>query len=199
MRTGYELKLKRRRSGQTDYRKRLKTLLSRKPRLVVRKSLKHIRVQLASYDPKGDKITATAFSSELKKFGWEYSTNSLPASYLTGLLCGLRAKHNGISEAVLDIGISTPIKGSKLYAALKGAIDSGLGIPANPEIFPTDSRIKGEHIAAYSSKLKKENPEKYKKRFSAHLNKNLDPEKIPQIFEQVKKKIFEQKHGVKHG
>src|SRR3989344_1252544 len=138
MRSRYELKLKRRRSGQTDYRKRLKLLLARKPRIVVRKSLKHIRVQIASYSPKGDTISATAFSAELKKFGWNYSTNSLPAAYLTGMLCGLRAKSKGVGEAVLDIGINTSIKGSKLYAALKGAIDSGLKIPANPEIFRSE-------------------------------------------------------------
>ena len=94
MRIGYELKMRRRRTGQTDYRMRLKLLLSKKPRLAVRKSLKHIRVQVISYTQKGDVINASAFSQELKKFGWNYSTSSLPAAYLTGLLCGIRAKEN---------------------------------------------------------------------------------------------------------
>lgn len=193
MKIGYELKLKRRRTGHTDYRKRLKLLLSRKQRLVVRKSLRHIRVQLATYDSKGDSATAMAVSSELEKFGWNYSTSSLPAAYLTGLLCGIRAKSKGVTEAVLDLGVNPPIKGSKLYAALKGAIDGGLKVPANLEILPADDRIKGTHIAAYAGQLKKTSPEIFKKRFSAHLKKNADPEKIPQVFDQVKKKIMEAK------
>ncbi len=190
MRIGYELKLKRRRSGQTDYKKRLKMLLSRKPRLIVRKSLKHIRVQLATYDPKGDVVNATAVSSELTEFGWNYSTSSLPAAYLTGLLCGLRARSKGLNDAVLDIGVNIPLSGSKLYAALKGAIDAGIKIPANPEIFPTDERIKGVHVANYAAQLKKENPELFKKKFSSYISKKADPEKMPQAFEEVKKKIM---------
>ncbi len=193
MRSRYELKLKRRRTGQTDYQKRLRLLLSRKPRLVVRKSLKHIRVQLAAYNPKGDAISLMAFSTELRGFGWTYSTSSLPAAYLTGLLCGKRAIAQGIKEAVLDIGLNPPVGGSKVYAALKGAVDAGLEIPANPEIFPKESRIKGAHIVSYAAHLKKENPELYKKRFSAHLAQKLDPEKLSEVFEQTRTKIMEGK------
>ena len=40
---------KRKRLGITDYKKRLSLLLSNKPRLVIRKSLKHINVQIIEY------------------------------------------------------------------------------------------------------------------------------------------------------
>lgn len=185
----FKLKLKRRRLGKTNYKKRLKLLSSRKMRLVVRKSLKNISVQLVKYEPKGDKILTSANSTELEKLGWKYSRSSLTAAYLTGLLCGAKAVKADLKEAVLDLGLHSPIKGSKVYAALKGAIDSGLKIPASPEIFPKDERIRGMHIAKYAAMLKKEKPEQYKKSFSKYIKDNLDPEKIPEAFESVKSKI----------
>ena len=92
----YNLKLRRRRENKTNFRKRLKLLISRKPRLVVRRSLNNIRVQVEDYTPKGDATRAFAVSSELRKAGWKYSTDNLPAAYLTGLLCGVRAKNSGV-------------------------------------------------------------------------------------------------------
>ena len=65
----YVVPHKRRREGKTDYRKRLKLLKSKKPRLVVRKSLKHVRAQIIKYSPKGDETLVSATSEELKKFG----------------------------------------------------------------------------------------------------------------------------------
>ncbi|MDP6704490.1 MAG: hypothetical protein QF775_03320, partial [archaeon] len=63
---------RRRKSNQTDYRKRLSLLKSGKPRLVVRKSLKNIQVQLVNYTDSGDTILASASSTELNKLGWNY-------------------------------------------------------------------------------------------------------------------------------
>ena len=51
-----------------------------------------------------------------------------------------------IKEAILDIGLRSPIKGSIDYAALKGAVDGGLAIPHSKEVLPSEKRIKGEHI-----------------------------------------------------
>ncbi len=34
----------------------------------------------------------------------------------------------------------------RMAAALKGVIDAGLQIPADPETFPADERINGEHL-----------------------------------------------------
>lgn len=132
---------RRRREGKTDYRKRMRLLASGKPRLVVRKSLKHMRAQLVTQGNKGDLTLASAISSELSRYGYEGNTGNTTAAYLTGLLLGTRATKKGYEDAVLDIGLHTHSKGSKVYAALKGAIDAGMTIPCDDSIFPSDERI----------------------------------------------------------
>lgn len=145
----YRVPFRRRREGKTNYRKRLKLLLSGKPRVVVRKSNRYIRVHLVVPDAKGDRTLVSAISSELRKYGYDGYTGNTPAAYLTGLLFGVRALNAGYAEGVLDIGLHTPSRGAKVFAALKGAIDAGMEIPCSEEIFPDDARIRGEHIASY--------------------------------------------------
>ena len=143
----YQVKLRRRREGKTDYRKRLTLLKSRKPRVVVRNSLSHVRVQFVDYGVGGDKIIVSAISKELPRdYKWKYSTSTTPAAYLTGLLAGKRALEKGIKEGVLDIGRSIPAKGSKNFAALKGVIDAGIEVPHDKEKLPSDDRISGKHL-----------------------------------------------------
>ncbi|MEM7816816.1 MAG: 50S ribosomal protein L18, partial [Candidatus Aenigmatarchaeota archaeon] len=113
---------------------------------VIRKSLDNISVQFIRYNPNGDQTIASAFSTELKKFGWT-KTGNIPAAYLTGLLAGKKAKEKNITEAVLDLGLQASTKGSRIYAALKGVLDAGLSIPHSKEILPSDERIRGEHIS----------------------------------------------------
>lgn len=134
---------RRRREGKTNYRKRLTLLKSGKPRAVVRKTLGKTIVQIVEYRPGGDRIRATAVSSELGKHGWKHSFSNTPASYLTGLLAGKRAIKKGISEAILDIGLRVPVKGSKVFAALKGLVDAGMDIPHGENIIPSEDVIKG--------------------------------------------------------
>lgn len=136
----------RRRLQKTDYKKRLALLKSGKPMLVVRKSLENMRVQIVEFNPKGDETLASAFSVELGGLGWKGGKGNLPAAYLTGLLAGMRAKKAGISEAILDLGLQTNTKGSRIYAALKGAVDAGLSVPHSEEILPSEERISGKHI-----------------------------------------------------
>ncbi len=136
-------KFRRRKEGKTDFRQRLRFLLSQKPRVVVRKSLKYIIVQLVYPGEQGDITRLSVISSELKKFGLNRTGNT-PAAYLTGLLFGLRAKKVA-KEAVLDIGLQTSSPGSKIYAALKGMIDAGMKIPHDPTMFPPEKRIQGEN------------------------------------------------------
>lgn len=145
----YRVPFRRRREGKTDYRRRLKLLYNRKPRVVVRKSNKLIRMQLVLFDQVGDKTVVSSMSSELKKFGYDGGTSNIPAAYLTGLLLGKKAKEAGFDEAILDTGLKTPIHASKEYAALKGVVNSGMSIPHDPAVFPGDERIKGEHIANF--------------------------------------------------
>ncbi|MCW3133830.1 MAG: 50S ribosomal protein L18 [Methanophagales archaeon] len=145
----YRVPFRRRREGKTDYRNRLKLLLSRKPRVVVRISNKYIRIQLVLADKLGDKTAVSVISSELKRYSYKGSECNIPAAYLTGLLFGKKAKKAGFGEAILDIGLHTPTYGSKVFTALKGVIDSGMGLPHDPSVFPSDERIEGKHIAEY--------------------------------------------------
>jgi len=146
----YSVPFRRRREGKTDYRLRLNLLKSSKPRAVVRKTLKGIIVQFAEYDEKGDKILVSATAGELKKMGYTGSLDSTPAAYLTGLLAGHRAKEKHISEAVLDIGLQSPSRGSRVFATLRGILDAGVHVPHGRGIFPSPERIKGAHLKGYS-------------------------------------------------
>ncbi len=149
----YRVKFRRRREGKTDYRKRLALLKSRKTRIVVRKSLRNIRVQFIDYDERGDIVRASAIASELvKKYNWKYSTSTTPAAYLTGLLAGVRAKEKGITKGVLDIGRHVPARGSKVFAALKGVLDAGIDCPHSEEMLPSEDRILGTHLNENISK-----------------------------------------------
>lgn len=185
----YKVPWRRRREGKTDYRARYRMLLSRKIRAVVRKSLKHIIVQFVEGAIPGDRTLSYTHSSELRKYGWKYGCGNIPAAYLTGFLAGLKAQRVNISEAILDIGPQRSTRGSRLYAALKGLIDAGMQIPHNSEIFPTVERIAGKHIAEFSKKLKKSDPERYNRQFSLYLANNIKPEEITRNFTEVLSKI----------
>lgn len=145
----YRVHFRRAREGKTDYRRRKQMLISRKPRLVVRKSSRYINLQLILPAKEGDMTLVSANTAELKKYGYTGSAGNIPSAYLAGLLLGYRAKREGHDRAILDIGLYEATKGGSIFAALKGAIDSGMDIPHNPEIFPDEERIKGKHIDEY--------------------------------------------------
>ena len=144
--TTYKLKFRRRRELKTDYKKRLALLRGSKPRLVVRKSNNATTAEVVSYEPEGDKVNASFTSLALRKIGWKGHTGNTPAAYLSGYACAKKALKAGIKEAVLDIGLISPVHGSGVFACLKGARDAGLGIPADEKVFPSQDRIKGKHI-----------------------------------------------------
>jgi large subunit ribosomal protein L18 len=131
----------------------LRLLKSGKPRLVARKSNKHVTAQLIALGSDGDRTLASAHSSDLEEYGWEAPTGNMPAAYLTGLLAGLRALDAGVEEAVLDIGLNTPTPGSKVFAVQEGAIDAGLDVPHNDSVLADWSRTRGEHVAEYADQL----------------------------------------------
>ena len=185
----YNVPYRRRREGKTNYHRRKKLLISGLPRLVARKTNKHIIAQIVEASIEGDRVLASAHSSELrKKFGWLGSLKNLPAAYLTGLLCGYRALKRNVKKAILDIGLQTPSKGARVFAVMKGCIDAGIEIPHGEEILPSEERIKGQHISDYASMLSS-TPEVYSKRFSEYLSRGLRPENIVEHFSAVKKKI----------
>ncbi len=145
---------KRKLEGKTDYKRRLILLESRKPRLVVRRSLKYIQAQIVQFDEKGDKTLVSANSRSLKKLGWNFSCDNTAAAYLVGLAIGKVALKNKINEVVLDIGLYRSTKGNRIFAVVKGAIDAGLKIPADEKMFPSNERISGKQIAEFNSKFK---------------------------------------------
>ena len=184
----YTVPFRRKRQGKTNYKKRLKILMSNTFRFVVRKSSRNLHASIVEFNPKGDKIIFTVSSRSLARFGWKSSTGNLPSAYLTGMLAGKKALEKGVKNAILDLGFNKTTKGSRLYAALAGAIDAGLKIPFNPEVLPAKERISGEHISQYA-KLLKEDSSKFKKQFSAYGKKDLNPESIVEHFQEVKGKI----------
>ena len=187
----YKVKFRRRREGKTNYYKRYVYVLSGVIRFVPRLTNEYVIVSVVKFNPKGDEMIAVAHSMELiKKYGWKGDPNNTPAAYLTGYLAGLRALKAGIKKAVADIGLFVPIKGGRIFAAIKGGIDAGLEIPAG-DLGNLDDRIRGVHIAEYAKKLKAENPDLFKRLFSRYLARGLDPENLPQHFEEVLKKIKE--------
>jgi len=139
----------RKRSGKTDYRKRLALLKSSRPRLVVRKTLTGIILQVAEFSEKGDLVNVMATSKNLKSLGWKHSCKNIPAAYLSGMLIGKMALESKIKDVVPDLGLQSVTKGGKVFAAIKGAKDAGLALEVSDEIIPDANAIKGAKIAAY--------------------------------------------------
>ncbi len=183
----YSVRYRRKRLGLTDYRARLRLVLSKKTRLVVRRSLNNFIVQLINYNPDGDNIIKSFNNKNLKEYGWKYRFGNLPSAYLLGLLIGSEAKKLKIKEAVLDIGLNESIKGSSFYAVLKGALDAGLNISHDKKILPNDDRIKGKHILDYYNKLSQDEKNK---QFSKYIKNKINPLDIIKDFEEIKLKIL---------
>ena len=186
--SNYRVKLRRRREGKTDYQARKALVTSGKPRLVTRTANRNITVQILFARPNGDEVLAAANSRELvKTYGWKAPTGNIPAAYLTGLLCGVKAKAKGIEEAILDIGLVAPTKGAKIFAALSGVLDAGVEVPHSEEKIVKE-RMKGEHIAKYAKGLGA-GSEEYTAKFSKYTAKGVAPEKIGELVNKVKGEI----------
>jgi large subunit ribosomal protein L18 len=185
--------LRRRREGVTDYSSRRKAIVSQKPLLVVRISNKNVSSQFVKATAKGDVVVSSAHSAELAKLGWHGSRKSTPACYLLGMLAAKKAQKAGVKEAVLYNGLVPFIKGSRIAAFLKGAVDAGLTIPVGEEAFPNDDRLSGKSIAEYATKLAGEDKDAYKRTFSALLKAGFKPEDYQAQFERLKSAIMEAK------
>jgi len=93
----YQVKYRRRREGKTDYRARKRLITqdknkynSPKYRLVVRLTNTRVICQIAYAEIDGDKIMASAYSSELPRYGLNVGLKNYSAAYCTGLLVGRR-------------------------------------------------------------------------------------------------------------
>jgi large subunit ribosomal protein L18 len=185
----YRVPFRRRREGKTNYQLRRALVLSKMPRLVVRHTLKHINIQIVKAETSGDKVIVSAHSRELvKTYGWQGSCGNVPAAYLTGLLCGFKAGVHGVKKAVLDLGLQSPSRGARVFAALKGVLDAGIIVPHGESVLPDETRISGKHVVDYASQLSS-NPDIYQQKFSNYLSKGLRPQQLSEHFSLIKNKI----------
>jgi len=178
-----------RRKDKTDYKKRLKLLLSGRPRLVIRRMSRGITAQVIEYSAEGDKVLASASSRELAKQGWNGGSKNLPSAYLVGYSIGAKASRKGIKKAVLDIGLVKSVKESRIYAALKGAIDAGLDIPVSENVLPKKERIQGNHIKEYIGLLKGKTDGS--EQILSYLKKETTLKDLPKHLEDTKKMIMQ--------
>ena len=185
----YKVAFKRRREGKTDYGARLKLIDLEKARIVARITNNHVIAQIIKVTPEGDETIISAHSNEIKKMGWLGSTKNISAAYLTGFLCGKKAIDEGIDGAILDIGLRSPTKGTKVFAVLKGAVDAGLYVPHGEVVLPDEERIRGEHIAKYAESLSED---EVNEKFSQYIQNGLSPKDLPDHFEKIKQKISEE-------
>lgn len=185
----YKVAFRRRRKNLTDYKKRLGLIKSDAPRMVVRISNKRILIQITRFDEKGDKIEVSVRSDDLSRFGWMPQANT-PSAFLAGMLAGKMAIKKGIKKANLDMGMKTANAGSISFAAAIGAKQAGLDISVEESIVPED-RLDGTHISQYAKTLKEKDAAQYAKRFSRYEKAKVDATKLPELFEQAKKKIMD--------
>lgn len=138
---------RRRRENKTDYKFRKRILESGLDRIVIRKTNRYFIVQLVESAEAQDKVKQTISSKDLLKNGWPEknagSLKSIAAGYLTGKLA---AKQIGKGKFVVDLGMVRTIPGCRVYSVVKGLIDGGVDINANEKVFPSEDRLKGEHL-----------------------------------------------------
>jgi large subunit ribosomal protein L5e len=198
---------------------------SPKYRLVVRMTCSDIIVQVAYPKIQGDEIICAAYSHELPKYGIKVGLTNWAAAYATGLLAarrlltklGLADKYEGQVEAdgemfeiepledgprpfraYLDVGLRRTTTGSRVFAAMKGAVDGGLAIPHGENRFPgydTEAKkldaetlrryIFGGHVADYMNELKDEDEEAFKRQFARYLEEGIDGDDLEDIYKEA--------------
>jgi len=134
----YQVKLKRRRQGKTDYyaRKRL-TVQDKnkyntpKYRLIVRFTNKDVIAQIAYSRIEGDIVVCSAYAHELSQYGIKYGLTNYAAAYATGLLLARRHLKKigleGTYEGQVDVnGEDFNVEASGNKAPFKAVLDIGL-------------------------------------------------------------------------
>src|SRR3989344_2124893 len=141
---------RRRKENKTDYGKRFKLLKGGLPRIVFRKTNRYLVAQYIISSKAQDKVVLGIDSKNLIEYGWPkesgYNLKSIPDSYLLGYLIGKKIVIQKLKNPIADFGMMVSIHKSKIYAFLKGLIDSGIEMTYKKEIFPEEVRIKGEHL-----------------------------------------------------
>lgn len=202
-----------------------------KYRLIVRFTNRDIICQIAYATLAGDVVVCAAYSHELPRYGLKAGLTNYAAAYCTGLLLarrvlqkfGLDSVYEGNTEnvgedysvdpaeegprpfmCILDAGLKRTSTGSKVFAALKGALDGGLDIPHNEKRFVGYDRdtkefdaetlqkyIYGGHVAEYMEEMIEEDPEKYQSHFAEYLKNGIEPENLEELYQSVHEAIRE--------
>jgi large subunit ribosomal protein L18 len=186
----YRLPYRRRREHKTDYRARRVLAVSDKPRFVVRFSNRNILVQVVESKIVGDHVLVESHSRDLSDHGWRISGKNSSAAYLLGLITGYKALAKNITSANLDIGLKRATAGSRIFAVVKGANEAGLNIAVDSDVIPSPEKIEGRVIADYSDSI--QDPYLYEDIFSKYLRSGIQPENIPEHFQQVKEKVLQE-------
>jgi len=150
---------RRRREAKTDFPARLALLKSGKPRIVVRRTNRYILAQIIKSETAKDKVLFGVNSKDLIALGWPAdSSGSLKnrtAAYLTGYALASKAVASGVKSAVADLGLHRNIHKSRIYAVIKGAIDTGLVIPCGKEALPEEKDLSTDkEMISMLSKIK---------------------------------------------
>jgi len=107
-------------------------------------------------------------------------------------------------HALLDVGLKATSRGSRLFAALKGAWDGGLEIPhSEKKFFGYDpdtkeyeaeehkERIFGGHVRDYMESMEAEEPEKYAAHFKRFVDAGIGPDDLEELYGKVHAAIRE--------
>ena len=152
-----KIQKRRKNENKTDYLKRIKLLKSGSPRIVFRKTNKYITAQYIKSKEAQDKVEVGITSKSLIKYGWpkelKGSLKSIPASYLTGLLIGKKIVRKKFEKPIADFGMIRVLHKNRAFSFLKGLKDSGIKVECKEEFFPTEDKIKGEHLKKDFSKI----------------------------------------------
>lgn len=198
---------------------------SPKYRLVVRFTNRDCICQIVYSRIDGDHVMAAAYSHELPRYGIKLGLTNYAAAYATGLLVarrlyqklGMDKLYTGVKEAtgasyhaikklnkrrpfkaLLDVGLYRTTTGSRVFAAMKGALDGGLNIPHserrlvgyNDEEEELDSEILrkyifGGHVADYMRHLLEEDPEAYDRQFSRYKKEGINADDLEEIYKKA--------------
>ncbi|KIH67501.1 ribosomal L18p/L5e family protein [Ancylostoma duodenale] len=203
----YQVKLKRRRQGKTDYyaRKRL-TVQDKnkyntpKYRLIVRFTNKDViaQVGLTNY--------AAGYATGLLLARRHLKNLQLDKTFKGQEDVGFYTveEEDGRSpfKAVLDVGLARTTTGCKVFAVMKGVADGGIEVPhSENRFFGYDSeskkydaeahrdRIFGKHVAEYMRSLKEEDEDAYKRQFSHFIANGIDADNLEEASTNVN--VFE--------
>jgi len=204
---------------------------SPKYRFIVRFTNTDVITQIAYAKITGDVVLTAAYSHELPRYGIPVGLTNYAAAYATGLLLarrhlqklGLSSKYVGKEEAdgesfnvkpledgprpflaLLDVGLARTTTGTRIFGALKGAVDGGLNIPHSETRFygydkegkkldasKLRKAIFGGHVADYMKQLSSDSPDRYKKHFSKYIKAGITYNALEALYKAAHKKIRE--------